>query len=346
MTDPDPPVDSRFQRILDQIVSRVTTCITCFFLISVSICYAWQPDICAAVTVYPSWCWFVGGLFLALILLRAKRQRVALVSIGLWFVFLVVFADTPLSLWRGMWQRTEAVAQVEQPGQIPLRVISLNAHGSSKAVAALEQWQPDLILIQETPGAGTLREVGQTMLGENSGLLAGVDASILSRALLEPVASSVNYTIGKARVKTGQEVLVVSLRLTPPPFRADLWNPECWRAYRDQRIHQRDELRQLSRRLAELPADLPVIVGGDFNVNPRDPIFRELPANLRDAFTSAGVGWGNTITNEAPFLRIDQVWVNDFFESVQVFAAVASDTDHRLVLADLLLTSVPQQPLK
>tara|TARA_R110002124_G_scaffold109013_1_gene261763 strand:+ start:777 stop:1808 length:1032 start_codon:yes stop_codon:yes gene_type:complete len=343
MTDPDPPVVSRFQRILDQIVSRVTACITCFFLISVSICYAWQPDICAAVTVYPSWCWFVGGLFLALILLRAKRQRVALVSIGLWFVFLVVFADTPLSLWRGLWNPPDVVAQ---PGQIPLRVISLNAHGSSRAVAALEQWQPDLILIQETPGAGTLREVGQTILGENSGLLAGVDASILSRTPIEPLASSVNYTIGKVRVKTGQEVLVVSLRLTPPPFRADLWNPECWRAYRDQRIHQRDELRQLSRRLAELSTDLPVILGGDFNVNPRDPIFRELPANLRDAFQSAGIGWGNTITNEAPFLRIDQVWINNFIESVQVSAEVATDTDHRLVLADLLLTAVPQQPLK
>ena len=343
MTDPDPPVVSRFQRILDQIVSRVTACITCFFLISVSICYAWQPDICAAVTVYPSWCWFVGGLFLALILLRAKRQRVALVSIGLWFVFLVVFADTPLSLWRGLWNPPDVVAQ---PGQIPLRVISLNAHGSSRAVAALEQWQPDLILIQETPGAGTLREVGQTILGENSGLLAGVDASILSRTPIEPLASSVNYTIGKVRVKTGQEVLVVSLRLTPPPFRADLWNPECWRAYRDQRIHQRDELRQLSRRLAELSTDLPVILGGDFNVNPRDPIFRELPANLRDAFQSAGIGWGNTITNEAPFLRIDQVWINNFIESVQVSAEVATDTDHRLLLADLLLTAVPQQPLK
>ena len=343
MTDPDPPVVSRFQRILDQIVSRVTACITCFFLISVSICYTMQPDICAAVTVYPSWCWFVGGLFLALILLRAKRQRVALVSIGLWFVFLVVFADTPLSLWRGLWNPPDVVAQ---PGQIPLRVISLNAHGSSRAVEALEQWQPDLILIQETPGAGTLREVGQTILGENSGLLAGVDASILSRTPIEPLASSVNYTIGKVSIKPGQEVIVVSLRLAPPPFRADLWNPDCWRAYRDQRIHQRNELRQLSRRLSELSTDLPVILGGDFNVNPRDPIFRELPANLRDAFQSAGIGWGNTITNEAPFLRIDQVWINNFIESVQVSAEVATDTDHRLVLADLLLTAVPQQPLK
>ncbi|MAX35295.1 MAG: hypothetical protein CME33_01860 [Gimesia sp.] len=336
MTDPDPPEVSRFQRILDQIVSRVTTCITLLLWIGVSICYAWQPDVCAAVTVYPSWCWFVGGLCLALILLRAKRQRVALVSIGLWFVFLVVFADTPLSLWRGVWHRTEAVAQVEQPGQIPLRVISLNAHGSGRAVAALKRYEPDLILIQESPGAGTLIEVSKTMLGENSGLLAGVDASILSRAPLEPVASSVNYTIVKVRVQSGQEVIVVSLRLTPPPFRADLWNPECWRAYSKQRIHQRDELQQLTRRLAELPADLPLIVGGDFNVNPRDPIFNELPGELRDAFTTAGVGWGNTITNEAPFLRIDQVWCDTRFQPIRVVAERAEDTDHRAVIADLL----------
>ncbi|QDT91089.1 endonuclease/exonuclease/phosphatase family protein [Gimesia algae] len=346
MTDPDPPAVSRFQRILDQIVSRVTTCITWFFLISVSVCYTMQPDICAAVTVYPSWCWFVSGLFLALILLRAKSKRMALTTVGLWFVFLVVFADTPLSLWRGMCQRTEAVAQAEQPGQIPLRVISLNAHGSGRAVAALKRYEPDLILIQETPGAGTLIEVGKTMLGENSGLLVGVDASILSRTPIEPVASSVNYTIGKVRVKTGQEIIVVSLRLMPPPFRADLWNPECWRAYRDQRIHQRDELQLISRRLSELSSDLPVIVGGDFNVNPRDPIFRELPANLSDAFVTAGIGWGNTITNEAPFLRIDQVWINDFFKSVQVFSAAASDTDHRLVLADLILKTMPHQSSK
>lgn len=337
MTEPEPqPVSSSDSR-LDRFVACITTSITLLLWIGVSACYLWQPDACAAVTVYPSWCWFVGGLCLALILLRAKRQRIALASIGLWFLFLVGFADTPLSLWRGLWQRTDSTIESRNSEENSLRVISLNAHGSSRAVAALERWEPDLILIQETPGAGTLREVGQTMLGENSGMLAGVDASILSRTPIEPLASSVNYTIGKVSIKPGQEVIVVSLRLTPPPFRADLWNPDCWRAYRDQRIHQRDELQLLSRRLSELPTDLPVIVGGDFNVNPRDPIFRELPANLRDAFTTAGVGWGNTITNEAPFLRIDQVWCDTRFQPLRVIAELSEDTDHRSVIADLVL---------
>lgn len=337
MTAPESQPVSRPDSRLDRVVARITVAITLLLWVGLSVCYAWQPDACAAATVYPSWCWFVCGLGLALILLRAKRRRFALASIGLWLLFLVVFADTPLSLWRGLWQDANPAWRAQAGEAIPLRVISLNAHGSSRAVAALKQYEADLILIQETPSAIQLRKISKSVLGENAGLLAGVDASILSRTPIEPLASSVNYTIGKVSIKPGQEVIVVSLRLTPPPFRADLWNPECWRAYRDQRIHQRDELQQLSRRLSELPTDLPLIVGGDFNVNPRDPIFRELPARLRDAFSSAGVGWGNTIINEAPFLRIDQVRCDDRFQPVRVVAQRAEDTDHRAVIADLLL---------
>ncbi|WP_390622518.1 endonuclease/exonuclease/phosphatase family protein [Gimesia fumaroli] len=76
--------------------------------------------------------------------------------------------------------------------------------------------------------------------------------------------------------------------------------------------------------------------GGDFNANPRDPIFRELPASLQDAFSTAGAGWGNTITNEFPFLRIDQIWSNDAFQPLNVVSEPAFDTDHRVVITDLM----------
>ncbi|MCA9019744.1 MAG: hypothetical protein KDA74_06360, partial [Planctomycetaceae bacterium] len=108
MTEPEPQPVSNPESRLDRFVACITTTITLLLWIGVSACYLWQPDACAAVTVYPSWCWFVGGLCLALILLRTKRQRIALTSIGLWFLFLVVFADTPLSLWRGLWQISAA----------------------------------------------------------------------------------------------------------------------------------------------------------------------------------------------------------------------------------------------
>lgn len=337
MTETTHQSDSHPDSRLDRVVARITAAITVLLWIGLSVCYAWQPDACAAVTVYPSWCWFGFGVGLALMLLRARRRRFALASIGLWFLFLVVFADTPLSLWRGLWKSADPAWRTQAGERVPLRVISLNAHGSSRAVAALEQYEADLILIQETPSVIQLRDISQPLLGEDAGLLAGVDSSILSRTPIQPLASTVSFVIGKVRLQTGREIAVVSLRLTPPPFRSDLWNPECWRAYRDQRILQRDELRTLSRRLTELPADLPLIVGGDFNVNPRDPIFRELPPRLRDAFTSAGAGWGCTITNAVPFLRIDQVRCDTRYQPVRVEAQRAVDTDHRAVIADLLL---------
>lgn len=340
MTDPEIHKQASSESKLDRIVSRFTISMTMFLLIGLSICYTVLPDACAAVTVYPSWCWFVGGLCLALILFRAKRQRMALASIGLWAVFLVAFADTPLSLWRGLWNCADP-ARLAQEGERPLRVITLNAHGSSRAVEALNKYEPDLILIQETPGVIQLRNISKSLLGDSAGLLAGVDSSVMSRTPIEPLASTVNFLIAKVQLKAGREIVVVSLRLTPPPFRSDLWNPACWRAYHDQRILQRDELKQLRLRLEELPSDLPLIVGGDFNANPRDPIFHELPAKLRDAFANAGAGWGNTITNEAPFLRIDQIWVDHHFQPVRVIATRAENTDHRAVVADLLVEPKP-----
>lgn len=341
MTDPETHKQASSESKLDRIVSRFTISMTMFLLIGLSICYTVLPDACAAVTVYPSWCWFVGGLCLALILFRAKRQRMALASIGLWAVFLVAFADTPLSLWMGIWNGSPPARQILGTDQASLRIISLNSHGSLKAVKALKEQQADLILISETPPAALLRDVSNQLFGTSTGLLAGIDSSILSRHPIQPLAATSNYTIGKITLKAGQEMIVVSLRLTPPPFRSDLWNPACWRAYHDQRILQRDELKQLRLRLEELPPDLPLIVGGDFNANPRDPIFHELPAKLCDAFVSAGVGWGNTITNEAPFLRIDQIWVDHHFQPVRVIATRAENTDHRAVVADLLVEPKP-----
>ena len=54
-----------------------------------------------------------------------------------------------------------------------------------------------------------------------------------------------------------------------------------------------------------------MILGGDFNAPQGDAAFRPLAPRLRDAFRDGGQGWGNTITNDTPFLRIDQVWVSD-----------------------------------
>ncbi|QDT99550.1 endonuclease/exonuclease/phosphatase family protein [Gimesia aquarii] len=317
----------------------LTTLVTGFSLLLLlfqTLCYTQQYDACAAVTVYPSWVWFLCGLCFALILIRNKNKRTVVATLCLWLLFLVFFADTPLSLWRGIGSPSDREWIDAREQQRTMRVISLNCSGRKTSVLALKQWEPELILLQETPNKNQLTEITNELMGANGVFLSGVDTSLITRGEIELIAATGNYIAGKITLPSGQELVVASLRLSPPPFRFDLWNPECWRAFRDHRMKQRAEVKDLSQVLAALPTGLPVIVGGDFNANPRDPIFAELPASLQDAFVSAGSGWGNTIINDIPFLRIDQIWINDSFQPVRVIANTSVDTDHRTVIADLI----------
>jgi endonuclease/exonuclease/phosphatase family metal-dependent hydrolase len=44
---------------------------------------------------------------------------------------------------------------------------------------------------------------------------------------------------------------------------------------------------------------------------------------------------GNTILNDIPVLRIDQIWVSRDFETVQSFAVRSNVSDHRIVVSDI-----------
>jgi endonuclease/exonuclease/phosphatase (EEP) superfamily protein YafD len=89
--------------------------------------------------------------------------------------------------------------------------------------------------------------------------------------------------------------------------------------------------------LQELPHDLPVVVGGDFNEPGGDPLLRSVLPGLRDCFSVAGVGWGDTLINELPVWRVDQIWVSEHFRSEIVRARRTVNSDHRIVVCDLSL---------
>ena len=66
-----------------------------------------------------------------------------------------------------------------------------------------------------------------------------------------------------------------------------------------------------------------------------DGLFRGLRAHFRDCLAVAGQGWPDTITNEYPFSRIDQVWVSEGFEVVRHWVARTVNSDHRMVICDV-----------
>jgi endonuclease/exonuclease/phosphatase (EEP) superfamily protein YafD len=88
---------------------------------------------------------------------------------------------------------------------------------------------------------------------------------------------------------------------------------------------------------ADVRGSVPLIVGGDFNAPAGDAVFRLLRPRLRDAFAEAGCGWGNTIINDFPFARIDQIWIGRHWQAIAVQAQPSAHSDHRIVIADLLL---------
>ena len=52
----------------------------------------------------------------------------------------------------------------------------------------------------------------------------------------------------------------------------------------------------------------PVVVGGDFNETPSSFIYREFNNELKDAFRTAGSGFGSTYAGKIPLLKIDYLF--------------------------------------
>lgn len=121
--------------------------------------------------------------------------------------------------------------------------------------------------------------------------------------------------------------------------RSDRWRPDCWREQTANRRLRREELREVAKQIAAQPRATPLLLGGDFNAPAGDAIFRLLQPRPRDTFREAGLSWGDTILNELPLQRIDQVWISDSFRPAAVVARKTQSSDHRLVVCDLFLSS-------
>jgi endonuclease/exonuclease/phosphatase (EEP) superfamily protein YafD len=326
----------------------------------VSFCYGLRPDACAAVTIFPTWAWAALGLLLAALGVRRKSKRPAALVAVLWVVSLLIMAEEPVSLARAAFgqapsselrapresgslqhgaRRTELGAANEAS---LLRVVSLNcAGGNFEAAAEVARFEPDLVLLQESPSRQEVERLGRQLFHRADGALWGVDASILARGHLTAAATppALRITCVQAHVQlaSGLETDVVSLRLIPALVRTDLWSPGCWRDQTANRLARRDQLRAIVQQIDALPAAAPLVLGGDFNAPAGDAVFRLLSPRLHDTFREAGLGWGDTIINEEPLVRIDQVWASRQFQAVAVRAQRTQHSDHRMVICDLLL---------
>ncbi len=227
----------------------------------------------------------------------------------------------------------------------PLRLVTgnmlLDNPTPERFADALTGANADLVLVQElTPGnlaalraAGLLDSHPHQVLDPRP---CGYGSAMLSRLPLTDgeVIRPGGWPMTSAVVRTDVGPLrVVNVHTAAPVTAAKL---TVWR-------------RQLAfLGTLEPPDGGRLVLAGDFNATVHHAPFRTLTATgLRNAHRLAGRGWAGTYPSWWPgpeLIRIDHVLVGDGVEAVDLRAGPAAGSDHRPLVSDLLLTSLPSQP--
>jgi endonuclease/exonuclease/phosphatase (EEP) superfamily protein YafD len=110
---------------------------------------------------------------------------------------------------------------------------------------------------------------------------------------------------------------------------------DTWRMNMTDRLTQSSELAQQVGQMKR-----PRIVAGDMNAPERSNVVKNLlHTGLRDAFSSAGFGYGYTHGHSLKlgisFLRIDHILVSDELGVARAYAGGKEGSEHRPVIADL-----------
>jgi vancomycin resistance protein VanJ len=318
-----------------QVVVPGTSALLCF---AAAFVFWFQPDSCAAVLVLPRWLWIIPGLFFGLLGWTKKRKRMAGIAIILWFLFAVVFVQELRSVFHWRTSPSDEWAAAHFDGKA-IRVVSLNCSGDKKAAAEAGAYQPDIVFFQESPLRPELEEIATRLVGQKAESFCGNDVSIIARGKLTPVPvpdkASAPFAHARVQFPSGLTAEVIVARLRPYNISADLWSPTLWRNQCAIRQYQRQQLQRIAEEIEKIPRDVPLILGGDFNLPAGDKMFRILNARLTDTFRRSGTGWGDSLANDIPILRIDQIWCNDRFQPDSVYVRRTVNTDHRMVICNL-----------
>jgi len=133
-------------------VARTACALSLILCIAVTLAYLTRHDGVAAVTVFPSWVWGIPGVGLVWFARRPAR-RLAFTAGVVWLVFLVAMIDRPGALIGTLYRDFPTTSWSETPREQRVRVISLNCGGGGiKSIAEVAAYQPDIVLLQESPG--------------------------------------------------------------------------------------------------------------------------------------------------------------------------------------------------
>ena len=322
-------------------------CLTCSALLWLFVlaCYSLQPDYCAVLTIWPPWIWLLPGLGMLILGWMRVARRPAVVLLLLWLGFAGLFSEEPRSLIRSFSKpKTQEWQLARLKGQA-LRVISFNCVSKEGIAAEVAKYQPDIVLLQESPKKKETEALARQLFGAEGSYLWSHDESIIVHGsiMAVPPESPGDFVHGDAVLISGQEVEIVNTHIYSRIYNFKFWTKEAWRDQALTRQKQMEQAQKVAARLKTVQTGRPLILGGDFNAPHGDKVFGLFRGRLTDAFNKAGVGWGNTFSNHHPLVRIDQLWLDDHFRPLSVRAQRSERSDHRMVICDLIIKEPGRQ---
>ncbi len=305
-------------------------------------CYAWQPDRFAAFTVMPMWLWGVSGMALAAAAGYFLRARWAWTVTALWMATLLVGADEArvIANWGTPAPQPGAALPV---GELPVvRVATLNCAllTFGNPAADIARWQPDIVLLQEV-FPHQARQIATALYGENGDVRTHQTNAVVTRGKIVREANNPLQRDQQVTVvlPSGLELEVVNVHLATAATDLRLWRRAAWSTHRRNRLKRQNELGVTLQILGQTTyfPESPAILGGDFNAPAPDILHRQLARHFVDAFAAAGTGWGDTFHRRFPILRIDHLYATRDFTPVRSRVVMTRHSDHRMVIADLVV---------
>ena len=325
---------------LGQLAAAVVPALILAAHLAVMLVYTWRWDKASALTVVPFWLWGISGSLLAGTWWVLFRNRLSAVVALIWIVTTLACSDESLGLARFFAERPEPGNPEPFHGSRVIRVITLNCkkHNSLSAQEAAA-YRPDILLLQETPSAPWLQKFARELYGPSGQVVAsGWDCSIVTGGRVKVRPGTPPY-FAQAEVSIeGTRFEVVSLHLHGAETALSLHRIATWKRHYQRHQIRGSQLRNIFSSIRLHAPSRPCLIGGDFNAPAGDRIFEPLRQNgFQDAFHASGSGWGNTVTNDYPLHRIDQIWVTGLFEPVRATAVPTAHSDHRMLVCDFVL---------
>lgn len=264
-----------------------------------------------------------------------------------------VYAPSSVALvvWLGplmglRWSSGEALPHASAPPRV-VRMFVQNVHGFPQVdglLAQLRAIEPELIVLQEAgrfsvdwweaaiPDREWHRQ-GEHILGSRFPVKRAVGAWDKGYVRYDMELGAEQVSLFSIHPPSPQFALRHVLR-GPAPEHPKEWSSLAAFDVLDRDVQQRRRVLQAIARDAQLVSN-PVIIAGDSNTPDGGRVLRDHFSDWTDAFDRVGTGFGYTFPSQAPWLRLDRVWVTPRLRVISVRQDNSVRSDHRALVVEL-----------